>query len=104
VNVENLKQLVDPEEHDYHEITFSTDKKTFEISEDRKLPESYESALKRIPLDQDSSFQNSILKNSLSESKLKPTSKGLHFNYLQRRGELTSDASFSELDINKVQF
>ena len=50
VNVEDLKQWQDPDEHDSHNFTFSSGKK-HEWGNEYYLPETFESALKRIPLE-----------------------------------------------------
>lgn len=102
MKVENLKQCVDPEENELNNFTFSTDKNYLDISCEKRIPETYESALKRIPLD-DSRSGAKKLRNSRSEVKISPNIKGLHHNYLQRRGDV-SDTSLSEIDANKVNF
>lgn len=59
-----------------------------EYSREDKLPESYESALKRIPLDDSTSAHKNILKGSQSESKLQISStkksKGNHSELLKQ--------------------
>lgn len=101
VNVEDLKQCVDPEDQDSHNFTFSSGKKN-EVGCENRLPETFESALKRIPLEGSSNSKNSKLRQSRSDSKVKSNSKGLNSNYLQKRGDIFADTSCSELDINKL--
>lgn len=104
IRVEDLKQCVDPEESDVHNFTFSSEKKPYEVSWEKRIPESYESALKRIPLEYSSSGKKNKLRSSQSASKLFSDNKGLNSAYLKRRWEMVSDTSCSEIDVNRLHF
>ena len=114
---------MDPEDEEdqlVNEITFSTGKKHFGSSEFQRLPETYESALKSIPINSSGSINDSRLMNSgfdynfnpswdfkmspTSDCKMNSSANGLSFNYLRRKNELSYDPYAKEIDINNVQF
>lgn len=115
--VEDLKQWVDPdEETNLNNFTFSSEKPN-DYSCEKRMPESYESAIKRIPVD---SSKKNLLRGSRSATKLNVEDlKDLSRRYFQKKGKFNfscfllvktfliivlEDTSCSEIDLNKVSF